>query len=203
MPHESFSGKDDSPAIRMAAPHDVNTIHQFIRDLTEYEHGQDQVWVTPEILKAQMESEHPPFECLMIQTEGSGDPVDAVSGCRRTCLVPHIFRNSIGCFVRPRAPLCQSPADLLQLAVEDCTSRPRSTIAVVLLHVHDLLAIARILRGTTAPLDAVAEGSPRSVEEAHRATPFTGRPSLPEQPVRYAPATTGPGDAANPLLRYT
>ena len=70
MPHESFSGKDDSPVIRMAAPHDANTIHQFIRDLAEYEHGQDQVRVTPEILKAQMESEHPPFECLIAEWRG-------------------------------------------------------------------------------------------------------------------------------------
>ena len=52
---------------RFAVPDDAPQIWQFICDLAEYEHDRDQVRVTAEILKTQMESEHPPFECLIAE----------------------------------------------------------------------------------------------------------------------------------------
>src|SRR5262249_25572811 len=51
--------------IRFATPADAETIHRFIRGLAEYERMPDAVEVTPAILRAQMTSERPPFECLI------------------------------------------------------------------------------------------------------------------------------------------
>ncbi len=58
---------DDTVSIRFAIPDDAPHIWQFICDLAEYEHGRDHVRITPDIIKAQLESAHPPFECLIAE----------------------------------------------------------------------------------------------------------------------------------------
>ncbi|MCW8133575.1 MAG: GNAT family N-acetyltransferase [Planctomycetota bacterium] len=51
--------------IRVAVPDDAQTIFELIRGLAEYEKEPQAVEVTPAILRAQMESAQPPFECLI------------------------------------------------------------------------------------------------------------------------------------------
>jgi GNAT superfamily N-acetyltransferase len=55
--------------IRPATPDDAETIHQLIVALATYEREPDAVQATPATLRAQLEAEQPPFECLLAETE--------------------------------------------------------------------------------------------------------------------------------------
>jgi GNAT superfamily N-acetyltransferase len=55
--------------IRFALSSDAATIIRFIRGLAEFERARDAVRVTAAELRAQMESNHPPFECLLAEYE--------------------------------------------------------------------------------------------------------------------------------------
>ncbi len=57
-------------SIRFATPADAEVIVNFVRGLAEYEHEPEAVEVTPAILRAQMESRVPPFECLIAEDDG-------------------------------------------------------------------------------------------------------------------------------------
>jgi len=57
-------------SIRFATPRDAQVIVQFVRGLAEYEREPEAVEVTPEMLRAQMESADPPFECLIAEHDG-------------------------------------------------------------------------------------------------------------------------------------
>lgn len=57
-------------AIRFAAPGDAATIVGFVRALAAYEGHEEAVELTPEILRGQMESAAPPFECLIAERDG-------------------------------------------------------------------------------------------------------------------------------------
>lgn len=59
--------------IRFASPSDAEDIHRFVVELAIYEREPDAVEVTPEILRDQLASERPPFECLI--AEDAGEPV--------------------------------------------------------------------------------------------------------------------------------
>jgi GNAT superfamily N-acetyltransferase len=59
-----------TPAIRFATPDDAETILRLIRGLAEYEREADAVKATAAGLRAQMECESPPFECLIAECEG-------------------------------------------------------------------------------------------------------------------------------------
>ncbi len=59
--------------IRFGRPDDAETIHRFISELAAYEREPDAVEVTPEILRRQMMSTKPPFECLI--AEENRDPL--------------------------------------------------------------------------------------------------------------------------------
>jgi GNAT superfamily N-acetyltransferase len=54
-------------SIRFATPDDAVTILEFIRKLAEYEREPGAVEVTADQLRSQMESDRPPFECLMAE----------------------------------------------------------------------------------------------------------------------------------------
>jgi GNAT superfamily N-acetyltransferase len=54
-------------SIRFATPADASDIHRLIVALAEYEREPDAVEVDPETLRAQLESERPPFECLVAE----------------------------------------------------------------------------------------------------------------------------------------
>ena len=54
-------------SIRFATPDDSATILNFIRKLAEYEGEPGAVEVTADQLRSQMESEHPPFECILAE----------------------------------------------------------------------------------------------------------------------------------------
>jgi GNAT superfamily N-acetyltransferase len=54
-------------AIRFATPSDAVTILGFIRALAEYERDPGAVEATVEQLRGQMESDDPPFECLVAE----------------------------------------------------------------------------------------------------------------------------------------
>ena len=56
---------------RFATPADAETIHRFIVGLAEYEREPDAVEVTPAILRAQMTSPRPPFECVLAEVDGA------------------------------------------------------------------------------------------------------------------------------------
>jgi len=55
---------------RLATADDAATIHRFIYELAEYEKGEQHVMSTPEILRKQMLSDVPPFECLIAERNG-------------------------------------------------------------------------------------------------------------------------------------
>lgn len=57
--------------VRPARPEDAATLHRFITGLAEYEREPDAVEVTPALLRAQMESPRPPFECLLAEVDGT------------------------------------------------------------------------------------------------------------------------------------
>ena len=55
--------------IRGATPEDAGAVHAMLRGLAEHEGDQDVVKVTPEVLRDQMSSRQPPFECLLAERE--------------------------------------------------------------------------------------------------------------------------------------
>ena len=55
---------------RFAGPADAETLHRFIVALAEYEREPNAVEATPAVLRAQLASERPPFECLLAEREG-------------------------------------------------------------------------------------------------------------------------------------
>ena len=55
---------------RFATPADAETIHRFIVGLAEYEREADAVEVTVDVLRAQLTSARPPFECLLAEVAG-------------------------------------------------------------------------------------------------------------------------------------
>ncbi|HKD69822.1 MAG TPA: GNAT family N-acetyltransferase [Candidatus Binataceae bacterium] len=57
--------------IRFATSQDAELIVRFVRGLAEYEREPEAVEVTPEVLRAQMESSDPPFECLIAEQDGT------------------------------------------------------------------------------------------------------------------------------------
>lgn len=57
-------------SIRFATPRDADVIVQFVRALAEYEREPEAVEATPAVLRAQMESADPPFECLIAEQDG-------------------------------------------------------------------------------------------------------------------------------------
>lgn len=57
-------------SIRFATSRDADVIVQFVRALAEYEREPEAVEVTPAVLRAQMESADPPFECLIAEQDG-------------------------------------------------------------------------------------------------------------------------------------
>ncbi|MDG2114391.1 MAG: GNAT family N-acetyltransferase [Actinomycetota bacterium] len=56
--------------IRYARPEDAATILHFITELAIYEREPDAVETTVDSLRAQLEMEHPPFECLLAEVDG-------------------------------------------------------------------------------------------------------------------------------------
>jgi GNAT superfamily N-acetyltransferase len=56
--------------IRLARAEDADTIHGFIVGLAVYERAPDAVEVTPAVLRAQLASPRPPFECLIAERDG-------------------------------------------------------------------------------------------------------------------------------------
>jgi len=58
-------------SIRFATAQDAEVIVGFIRELADYEREPEAVEVTAAILRAQMESDDPPFECLIAELEGA------------------------------------------------------------------------------------------------------------------------------------
>lgn len=56
------------PNVRPARPSDSDTIYRFICELATYEREPDAVEVTSAILRDQLESDNPPFECLIAET---------------------------------------------------------------------------------------------------------------------------------------
>jgi GNAT superfamily N-acetyltransferase len=58
-------------SIRFATPHDADVVMHFIRELAVYEREPEAVEVTADILRAQMESANPPFECLLAEQDGA------------------------------------------------------------------------------------------------------------------------------------
>ncbi len=59
-------------SIRFATARDAEVIVGFVRGLAEYEREPEAVEVTPGILRTQMESSNPPFECLLAEEDGAG-----------------------------------------------------------------------------------------------------------------------------------
>ncbi len=58
-------------AIRFATAQDAEVMVGFIRELADYEREPEAVEVTAATLRAQMESDDPPFECLIAQLDGA------------------------------------------------------------------------------------------------------------------------------------
>ena len=58
------------PTVRPATPADAELIHQFICELAAYEREPNAVKSTPASLRAQMQSEQPPFECAIGELDG-------------------------------------------------------------------------------------------------------------------------------------
>lgn len=61
---------DPTFAIRVAQPDDAEAIHGFIYELAVYEREPDAVEATPQSLRQQMESDRPPFECVIAEEDG-------------------------------------------------------------------------------------------------------------------------------------
>ena len=60
-----------SIALRPAGPADAPEIHRLIAALAAYEREPEAVEVTPAMLRAQLASERPPFECLIAEADGA------------------------------------------------------------------------------------------------------------------------------------
>jgi GNAT superfamily N-acetyltransferase len=60
-----------SIVVREAGPDDAATIHRFIVELAVYEREPDAVVTTPEVLRAQLASERPPFEARVVELDGA------------------------------------------------------------------------------------------------------------------------------------
>ncbi len=60
-----------SLSIRFATPFDAELMVGFVRALAEYEREPEAVEVTAEVLRTQMESADPPFECLIAEQDGA------------------------------------------------------------------------------------------------------------------------------------
>ena len=58
-------------AIRPATSDDAAAIHGFIYELAVYEKEPDAVEATPDSIRVQMESERPPFECVIAEVDGT------------------------------------------------------------------------------------------------------------------------------------
>lgn len=58
-------------AIRTATPDDAEAIHGFIYELAVYEKEPDAVEATPDSIRAQMQSDRPPFECLIGEVDAT------------------------------------------------------------------------------------------------------------------------------------
>lgn len=58
-------------AIRRAEPDDAESIHAFVVALAEYEREPGAVEVTADVLRAQLASPRPPFECLLAEIDGT------------------------------------------------------------------------------------------------------------------------------------
>lgn len=56
--------------IRFAKPQDAEIIHHFICELAAYEKALEEVKITPQTLREELEAEHPPFVCLIAEVEG-------------------------------------------------------------------------------------------------------------------------------------
>lgn len=56
--------------VRPATPQDAEAIHRFIAELAEFEGAPQEVEVTPETIRAQIEDPAPPFDCLIAQVDG-------------------------------------------------------------------------------------------------------------------------------------
>ncbi|MBM4373882.1 MAG: GNAT family N-acetyltransferase [Deltaproteobacteria bacterium] len=59
--------------LRRAEPRDAALVHRFVVELAEYECEPGAVETTPELLRAQLEADAPPFECVL--AEWSDEPV--------------------------------------------------------------------------------------------------------------------------------
>lgn len=70
MPQRSATIRPMTVTIRAATPHDADTIHAFICALAVYEREPDAVQVTAAILRDQLASPRPPFECLLAESAG-------------------------------------------------------------------------------------------------------------------------------------
>ncbi len=57
--------------IRFATAQDAEVIVSFVRGLAQYEREPEAVEVTPEVLRGQMDSDDPPFECLIAEEDGA------------------------------------------------------------------------------------------------------------------------------------
>jgi GNAT superfamily N-acetyltransferase len=57
--------------MRMATADDAEQIHAYIVALATYEREPDAVEVTPEVLREQLTSAHPPFECILGEWSGA------------------------------------------------------------------------------------------------------------------------------------
>ena len=58
-------------SIRAATSGDAEAIHGFIYELAVYEKEPDAVEATPASIRTQMESDRPPFECVIGQVDGT------------------------------------------------------------------------------------------------------------------------------------
>jgi len=58
-------------AIRPATADDAAAIHGFIYELAVYEKEPDAVEATPESLRTQLQQDHPPFECVLGEVDGT------------------------------------------------------------------------------------------------------------------------------------
>jgi GNAT superfamily N-acetyltransferase len=59
------------PIVRAARPDDATTILRFVRALAAYEREPDAVEATEDVLRAQLASERPPFECAIAELAGA------------------------------------------------------------------------------------------------------------------------------------
>jgi GNAT superfamily N-acetyltransferase len=57
-------------SIRFATARDAEVIVSFVQGLAQYEGEPEAVEVTPEVLRGQMDSADPPFECLLAEEDG-------------------------------------------------------------------------------------------------------------------------------------